>query len=1481
MQLEWITEMGLLPITDSDSDALSDCQLSFRRAAVRLVTTYLAPPLSTFTSKSAQPAPRITTVAQARWCMAAIGQVFALPSYADSALMNDAADIYSKWLLERNARPECYRSIDTEDTKEGIQSQQFLQTLFRHLSQLFEPRSFHDHPSGHPTTPAPVSPSGTSVFSMSENNTNIGIVMDPPLTGTSGTHTTNTNAATHTSSEVQDRSSAFREYAELCRKVLKMFTMAGRLLTGEMSESTWRVLIRVVSGACDRLLRMPAVMETLAANHATGHPIETLNSAGGSVHNMNYSNSNTGVTGGETRSELMAAGIIPEVYDLAGELCESLIQTLFELLLRAPSYDAELTDYLIDAFPHWAHRARVIDNWCVYSYAMTQRILRILYGPGAGTSCIEVTANSAMIRLDPTENLLLPIWVRTLNMIGDPCRLQPHNFEKAFHGIARIIKTFIVVGGASSDPIKTPGNPLPPDGNTIFRLFGTWLFDVCSTRWQDPRQIEGKMIALGALCRVFSAPQRRTRLGNEYLQRFYQIIVESSQTRCSIPALLSEGDMLLAADLEGVTTIVPYLVHAVRCILPWMAPGLPESKMGYYQTWRVAAIRHLTTLVCLPHGLAHLTLPKQWTPFPNDSGHHHRSETAVMNRIAELYGRQCNTLPSNTYESLNPSITNEANPFNFTRLVRLAQVFVMVDDGRTNGLITVVVRTILDKVLTEELPPMATSQGFDVLTDLASWSKQYGRFDIDCARQVIFSICRMIQSAFTNTRSDMQMIHSAYETVLRWAGASRHLAEDSSICRTVLQTFEHAIRMATQQIHRAERPASSSAATTSQQDHGMSWRVKRDIKRLARTRAMSLTAHGQGQHTTTAATTMNAATSIISSYPTLIAGVELSSEANFIQWELKIHLNRFMDMVRRSRDLCNPIIDNIDDITPLRRLLEQQQQQQQSASIADHGIRFILVDHRIVVGFVEKSTTTEELALSSTEDEIIIVFRDLMGKHVSRATSRLATSDFLEQHLPAESSGSIAVSDANREQRQPRPAPPTPPAPPRVARVEAVNEQYIPAFDRMFNEGTESARAAELVDQLMKDQSELEKNHPLPLSTTVFESSYVYPPKPRQASNPTQLFRQFAAQIGYLRKESRGDVAVLPLNHKLLDTLSDFDTIPTRDIIGVSIYYARTQPTTKERLIDPELNGSISLEFDRFLGSLGRQVPACAKQLSISTADENEDWAQQLLSGTVIHQSSDEADFQFHTPYLLPGCVVTEDICSSDAWNTFRRSSTLDALTCLWVQEDPAGAFEFINTHLLTEQSTAVGCIIIHPLPCLPGLYWLRIVQRQAATTTTTTNGGNGHTSVYYADSPTTASSIQSPHSQHQHTNSISGAAGYGYTSTGASNTTSTNPHTTSTTNNANNSNSNNSNSSAMGHGNSHGSATFGPLLNGMIATAQSLPGLIRGAALHAHRQQPARRDWRRLDAYVRRQQLLEEMSKNYALATPFNEFFEHVFVDD
>ncbi|RKP05607.1 hypothetical protein THASP1DRAFT_32553 [Thamnocephalis sphaerospora] len=373
MQLEWLTELGLLQVPetgcysvfgDTDSDALSDFQPDFRRAVVRMVTAHLS---------QTYPTPRLSTVAQARWCMAAIGQAFGLPSYGDAGLMNDAADIYSKWLLERNARPECFRGVGTGESDAETLAQQFLQSLFRHLSQLFEPRSFQDHPSAPPRQP-------------------VAVPIAIPL-GLDEAEMVPTSA--HSSDD--DHLVTFRKYTELCLKVLKMFTMAGRLLAAEMSEETWRVLMRVVAGACDRLLRSPAIMETLATGGmpalAGSGGISTTSVISPTVGEFSINIRNASAASTESRLDGSSVGGIPQVYDLSGELCECMLQasTLFELCLRAPFFDSGLWDFLSDSFPRWAHRVRVMENWCAYTSALTQRVLRLLYGPGAGTPSVEVT----------------------------------------------------------------------------------------------------------------------------------------------------------------------------------------------------------------------------------------------------------------------------------------------------------------------------------------------------------------------------------------------------------------------------------------------------------------------------------------------------------------------------------------------------------------------------------------------------------------------------------------------------------------------------------------------------------------------------------------------------------------------------------------------------------------------------------------------------------------------------------------------------------------------------------------------------------------------------------------------------------------------------------------------------------------------------------------------------------------------------------
>ncbi|RKP04831.1 hypothetical protein THASP1DRAFT_33358 [Thamnocephalis sphaerospora] len=941
------------------------------------------------------------------------------------------------------------------------------------------------------------------------------------------------------------------------------------------------------------------------------------------------------------------------------------------------------------------------------------------------------------------------------------------------------------VGGASADPIKTPGNPLPPDGNTILHLFGDWLFDTAMLQSHDPRILEGKITAISVLCRVISSPQRRTQVLRQHLDRFYATIMECTRTRSALQAILLEGELLIAADLEGSGVLLPDLISALRCMLPWLSRELPETRLANYQTWRLAALRLLTSIICLPSGLASMPLRKDWTPpfisgmTPNSHGELH-----VLNRIRDMYARQGSTTGNTgTYADLNrpivemvlASIANEKNPFSFVRLVRLAQAHVMEDAGATKGLAPVVVKTILDKVLAEELSAQGINAGFETLTDLAEWCKQNGCVDLECARQVILSVCRMIQAVFIKNNADFTILHGAFECLFRWVSSSRQLIEDPNMYRAVMQTLEHSLRINGANAGRVSQNAGAA------NDSSVTQRMKRDIKRFARQRASSQTS----------ATMANLATSAITgttSYATNLFGgsmiVEPGQEGIMLQWELKIYLRRFMDLISHSQEQLSihasaTAAAALDDLGPLRRFVDEHRQSDQT----NRGVRFVMVDHRMIVGYMEVPASDHSSACAEhNDDEIVLVLRDVMGKHIHHARSRIADTAFLQRRKEMNATTGCAPKyappPANGDHAGAAPTS-------NVISVHAANEGCIPAFDHMFAEGSDSARAAEMVERLVIDQAERETCNANMLSPEKLRSMYAQAPKASGDADRVCTFRQFVTQIGYLRHENRGDVAVLPLTHKLLDTLASFDRISTRQQIGVSMYYAQTQPTTKERLIDPEVHGSVSLEFDRFLRNLGDKVDVASHTGFCGGLNAQN-------AATTLYYACDDAEIVFHVPYLIHGCTATEEITADDAWDCFRTISTNDVLACLWVQNDPAGAFEFIGTQILSERSQTIGCILIKPLSSLSGLYWLRIVLR---------------------------------------------------------------------------------------HNSDNVTSSFGPLINGMIATARTLPLLIRGAAIHAQQHRDTRRDWR-LEPYVQRHNLLEEVSRNHALATPFNEFFKHVFAD-
>lgn len=173
--------------------------------------------------------------AHVKWFMEVIGQSFNLP-LEDMTITSDAIDIYARWLFE-SPRP-------TAVVREGLE-QEFYQIIFHQYSLLFQPR----------------------IARAISCNQVIKDTITPLI----------------------------QRHVELCKKTLKVFARAGRTL--QFSAETWTVVLKVMLGITDYLLKEPAG--------------ETLN-----------------------------------VINMADELCDDLLQVLFELWLRSNTMDVEMWDIL-------------------------------------------------------------------------------------------------------------------------------------------------------------------------------------------------------------------------------------------------------------------------------------------------------------------------------------------------------------------------------------------------------------------------------------------------------------------------------------------------------------------------------------------------------------------------------------------------------------------------------------------------------------------------------------------------------------------------------------------------------------------------------------------------------------------------------------------------------------------------------------------------------------------------------------------------------------------------------------------------------------------------------------------------------------------------------------------------------------------------------------------------------------------------------
>lgn len=185
------------------------------------------------------------------------------------------------------------------------------------------------------------------------------------------------------------------------------------------------------------------------------------------------------------------------------------------------------------------------------------------------------------------------------------------------------------------DAERPPLTPLRPKVNSIFHLFGEWLFEAALIGTQPTTVIQqradgtppppsltdlsnkmsmlnyqpGRAEAVGALCRVLCSKQCREEIVAPYLARCYSAIHRALIDPNTAAAVVLNATNIFRLDLDGVLVLVPYYISALERILPEREPKL-ECGLIDKKELRKAAISTLLSLVAIPHHYRDLPVPE-------------------------------------------------------------------------------------------------------------------------------------------------------------------------------------------------------------------------------------------------------------------------------------------------------------------------------------------------------------------------------------------------------------------------------------------------------------------------------------------------------------------------------------------------------------------------------------------------------------------------------------------------------------------------------------------------------------------------------------------------------------------------------------------------------------------------------------------------------------------------------------------------------
>ncbi|CAG8567296.1 5681_t:CDS:10 [Gigaspora rosea] len=948
---------------------------------------------------------------------------------------------------------------------------------------------------------------------------------------------------------------------------------------------------------------------------------------------------------------------------------------LFELWLRSRIRKVEMWNIFKKCFNQWTHRHQAILQWNATTLALTQRVVRLLYGPKEGADMVNVSVGGYNVGLDLPTDFVYFAWHRMVYLINNPCTLPSSNFSLAISGI-----DFLQDTSCSFFSI--------PDGNTLLNMFGPWLFQACMMNRPDPGTQNGRAVAFGVLCKIFCLPQKREKFLRNYVTQFYLALIEGLRIDTCLPTILMSTTSLFATELEGVRMMVPDFVVGIRMILPKLAPGFKIDVP--LEDLRLAAIRVASTIMCLPNHFEKVPMRENW-----NFGLHQNGDKLVSNDDEIMVNELMRVLYSEDEGDISKK---EKKPEPFTALK-----FYILE---------LLLKSLKTEKSTYNLRYLLHLINVYVVEDVAFCP------GLNCARELVLEFCRyidtMLSGAYGGLSITFNLVERAYDCMMRWILIGQWIVGDRDCYEAVISTISKGISIIPNNDDENAQPSSPVDKKKNRKEPiPNKLFAPRGNKMSTANNENNLQAGGQHRYGKKGEMAVKLAAEIAMSQ-------FVNHLGNFPAWSDHIGPSRVSTLFNDDLLLAKAHIaeSNVDSIPEL--------------------VRYFLIDGRVVIGFVEipkhpiwlinkdsqslaasdnletpveagtpvstpgtpkapipQTYTQKELDEVEECPSVIIVMRNSTGKYSweshmcykppigdnskVRPLSPEIDKDFHEPALlsPLQSFPILRTEtpphflydqQGTKDQSF-------------IQRVLCFNDDQIPTVNNIFEAGSDSWRAYSGVKKLTQRQKEIEVQAFEERKHVKFDHQ-----------NP-QVFRLFMSQMGLLSLENRHRVIPLHISEKVISDIEKLDLLNERNCLSVSVYYIQSGSDDFDQIINPP---SISEDFERFLNSLGWPV-------SLDTHSGYKAKLDSSICKVAPYFADRSVEVIFNVPYLIK--TLNTDSSSNSLSNFFKNIFADDLVCIVWIED----------VLLMHSAPSKIGqhafvYIFVHPLQNATGLYWIRII---------------------------------------------------------------------------------------------------------------------------------------------------------------------------